>query len=53
MEVCHCEASVQHQLNWHETRVLDRAIQLNVKEALHIQRTHVNNRLDCYELTGC
>ena len=49
----------QHQVNWEETRVLDRAIrpiQLKVKEALHIQRTHANNRLNRnwgYELLGC
>jgi hypothetical protein len=32
----------QHQLDWDETRVLDRAtrlIQLKIKEALHIEKT--------------
>ncbi len=49
----------QHQVDWDSTRVLDRAtrpIQLRVKEALHIQRTPANNRLNCdegYELPGC
>ena len=41
------------------TRVLDRAtspVQLKVKEALHIERTPVNTRLNrngSYELSGC
>ena len=58
-EVCHCGASQQHQVNWDKTRVLDRTarpIQLKVKEALHIQRTPANNRLNRdggYELPGC
>ena len=49
----------QHQVNWEGTRVLDRAsrpIQLTVKEALYIQKTPTNNRLNCdegYELPGC
>ena len=49
----------QHQMDWDETRVLDRAtrpIQLKVKEVLHIQKTPANNRLDRdggYELPGC
>ena len=48
----------QHQLDWYGTRVLDRAtrpIQLKVKEALHIERTPANTRLNCdggYELLG-
>ena len=49
----------QYQVNWEGTRVLDRAsrpVQLRVKEALYIQRTPTNNRLNCdegYELLGC
>ena len=49
----------QHQVNWEGTRVLDRAsrpIQLRVKEALYIQKTPTNNRLnrdEGYELPGC
>ena len=49
----------QHQENWEDTRVLDRAarpVQLMVKEALHIQKTPANNRLNRdggYELPGC
>ena len=49
----------QHQVNWEDTRVLDRAsrpVQLGVKEALYIQKTPTNNRLnrdEGYELPGC
>ena len=49
----------QYQANWEGTRVLDRAsrpVQLRVKEALYIQRTPTNNRLnrdEGYELLGC
>ena len=49
----------QHQIDWDGTRVLDRAtrpIQLKVKEALHIERTSANTRLNHdggYELSGC
>ena len=49
----------QHQVNWEGTRVLDRAsrpVQLRVKEALYIQKTPINNRLnrdEGYELPGC
>ena len=49
----------QHQVDWDETSVLDRAtrpVQLKVKEALHIERTLANNRLNQdggYELPGC
>ena len=49
----------QHQVNWEDTRVLDRAsrpVQLRVKEALYIQKTPTNNRLnrdEGYELPGC
>ena len=49
----------QHQVNWDKTRALDRAvrpIQLKVKEALHIQKTTTNNRLNRdrgYELLTC
>ncbi|MCG8621507.1 MAG: hypothetical protein MJE68_05845 [Proteobacteria bacterium] len=49
----------QHQVDWDATRVLDRAarpVQLKVKEALHIERTPANNRLNRdggYELSGC
>ena len=49
----------QHQVNWEDTRVPDRAsrlVQLRVKEALYIQKTPTNNRLNCeegYELPGC
>ena len=49
----------QHQVDWDATRVLDRAarpVQLKVKEALHIERTPANNRLNRdggYELPGC
>ena len=48
----------QHQVNWDETRVLDRTVrpvQLRVKEALYIERTPANNRLNRdrgYELPG-
>ena len=38
----------QHQVNWEDTRVLDRAtkpVQLRVKEAWHIQKSPANNRL--------
>ena len=44
---------------WDATRVLDRAarpVQLKVKEALHIEKTPANNRLNRdggYELPGC
>jgi hypothetical protein len=50
---------LQHQVDWDETRVLDRAtrpIQLKVKEALHIEKTPTNSRLNRdggYELPGC
>ena len=46
-------------MDWDGTRVLDRAarpVQLKVKEALHIERTPANNRLNQdgdYELPGC
>ena len=65
MEVCHSPAIAehqwdqQHQVDWDATRVLDRAarpIQLKVKEALHIEKTPANNRLNRdggYELLGC
>ena len=49
----------QHQVNWEGTRVLDRAsrpVQHRVKEALYIQKTPTNNRLnrdERYELPGC
>ena len=49
----------QHQVDWDGTRVLDRTtrpIQLKVKEALHIERTPANTRLnhdEGYELLGC
>ena len=49
----------QHQVDWDGTRVLGRAtrpIQLKVKEALHIERTTANTRLNCnggYGLPGC
>ena len=49
----------QHQVGLDGTRVLDRAtrlIQLKVKEALYIERTPANTRLNCnrgYELPGC
>ena len=50
----------QHQVDWDATRVLDRAarpVQLKVKEkeALHIEKTTANNRLNRggYELPGC
>ena len=46
----------QHQVNWDETRVLDRAarpVQLKIKEALHIERTPANNWDGGYELQGC
>ena len=49
----------QHQVEWDATRLLDRAarpVQLKVKEALHIEKTPANNRLNrdggC-ELPGC
>ena len=46
-------------MDWDTTRVLDRAarpVQLKEKEALHIEKTPVNNRLNRdggYELPGC
>ena len=49
----------QYQVDWDGTRVLDRAtrpVQLKVKEALHIERTPANTRLNRdggYELPGC
>ena len=49
----------QHQVHWEGTRVLDRAsrpVQLRIKEALYIQKTPTNNRLnhdEGYELPGC
>ena len=49
----------QHQVDWDATRVLDRAarpVQLKVKEALHIEKTPANNRLNRdggYKLPGC
>ena len=49
----------QHQVNWEGTRVLDRAsrpVQLRGNEALYIQKTPTNNRLnhdEGYELPGC
>ena len=48
----------QYQVDWDGTRVLDRAarpVQLKVKEALHIEKTPANNRLNQdggYELPG-
>ena len=48
----------QHQVNWEGTGVVDRAsrpVQLRVKEALYIQKTPTNNRLnhdEGYELPG-
>ena len=39
----------QHQVHWDGTRELDRVIrpiQLKVKEALHIERTPANTRLN-------
>ena len=61
MEVCYSRASVgpAHQVDWDGTMVLDRAtrpVQLKVKEALHIERTPANNRLNRdggYKLPGC
>ena len=49
----------QYQVNWEGTRALDRAnrlIQLRIKEALHIQKTHANNKFNYdegYKLPGC
>ena len=49
----------QHTIDWEDTKVLDKAtrpVQLLVKEALYIQRTPANNRLNRdggYELPGC
>ena len=49
----------QYQVDWDGTRVLDRAtrpIQPKVEEALHIERTPTNTRLNrngSYELLGC
>ena len=49
----------QHQVDWDGTRMLDRAtrpIQLNIKEALHIERTPANTRLNRnggYVLPSC
>ena len=49
----------QHQVDWYGMRVLDRAtrlIQLKVNEALHIERTPANSRLNHdrgYDLLGC
>ena len=49
----------EHQVDWDATRVLDRAarpVQLKVKEALHIEKTPENNKLNRdggYELPGC
>ena len=49
----------QHTIDWEETKVLNKAtrpVQLLVKEALCIQRTPTNNRLNRdgdYELPGC
>ena len=46
-------------MDWDATRVLDRAarpVQIKVKEALHIEKTLANNRLNRdgdYELPGC
>ena len=61
VEVCHSRApwDQQHQVDWDVTRVLDRAarpVQLKVKEALYIEKTPANNRLNRdggYELPGC
>ena len=39
----------EHQVDWNATRVLDRAarpVQIKVREALHIDRTLANNRLN-------
>ena len=49
----------QHHVDWGKTRVLDRAarpVQLKIKEALYIERTPANNRLNRdrgHELPGC
>ena len=49
----------QYQVDWGETRVLNRAarpVQLKIKEALRIEKTPVNNMLNQdggYELPGC
>ena len=46
-------------MDWDGSRILDRAsrpIQLKVKEAIHIERIPINDRLDHngdYELPGC
>ena len=48
-----------YQVKWEGTMVLDRTnrpVQHRVKEALYIQKTPANNRLNCdkgYELPGC
>ena len=58
LEVCHYRATTG-SVDWDGLRVLDRAtkpIQLKVKEALHIERTPANTRLNCdwcYELLYC
>ena len=52
-------SAAEHRVDWDGTRVLDRAtrpILLKVKEALHIERTPANTRLNRdggYELPGC
>ena len=51
-EVCHHRTSVGTPAlsEWEDTGVLDRAtrpVQLLVKEALHIQKTPTNNRINC------
>ena len=60
MEVCHCGASMgpaaSSELQRNKGVRAARPIQLEVKEALHIQRPYANNRLKCdrgYELPGC
>ena len=61
MEVCHSQASVgpANQVDWDETRVLDRAarhVQLKLNEALRIEKIPANNRINqdgSYELPGC
>ena len=61
MEVCHSRAPMGPATpsGLDATRVLDRAVrpvQLKVKEALHIEKTPANSRLNRdwgYELPGC
>ena len=45
----------QHTIGWEDTKVLDKAtrpVQLLVNEALCIQRTPANNRLNCDGVTS-